>query len=167
MKFIYSIILILFSQLSFSQKFEEIDINEFYKVTLESYLSDIKNNDSNIYIKSDSNFILTTDSIKFNFVTKDQEYYLIKKHKSLDLYWIEMTTPAQDTIEMRIGGWSAEYEKPFLRKGYFKYGVWCGGTMGDISQGQFIYNRKNNVWTFKPYQQIVDEFFLNQKLNSK
>lgn len=103
------------------QDLDDTTLVSFYKITFADYFPNrIKDeNSGQFYIQSNSNLLpLNTkfEGFEVYFLTKGEEYNLIKRNKITELYWVTVKTVSKDTIDINIGGWSVDYRRQFKKK---------------------------------------------------
>ena len=158
--------------LSFGQIVNDSLLATFYNITLSSFFPDsITTKDQlrfgNILIKTDfeTKYLITTigqNNLKY-FSDKTPEYSVLtkphKKNKGRSIYWIKHQLIGSDTIDINIGGWTIEkFEHRHL---YLE--AWCGGDMGYIPDGRFIFDDKNNKWIFQSYLELRNNKLKEEK----
>jgi predicted secreted protein len=77
-----------------------------------------------------------------------QSLSTINGHK---LLWINHSIPrsTNDTVDVDLGGWNIEViknKKDGKSQIELNYGAWCGGTLGAIPEGRFIYDKSRKTW---------------------
>jgi hypothetical protein len=77
----------------------------------------------------------------------------IRKNEGRIIYSMDHTYLANDTIDVNIGSWIVEK----ANKRYLNLGSICGGRMGYIPDGRFIYNRANDTWEFINRREIINQ----------
>jgi hypothetical protein len=152
-------------------------LTTFYNKTLTLYFSDTTSRKEDMKYSCmlvETNFDITR--LVKTVGTKRLRYYNnktsviplldrpLKKNIGRGIYWVSHDTIAQDTIEINMGGWTIGN----VKKKSIALGIWCGGTMGHIAAGRFVYDRSNQNWTFISGHQILqakmDEF--NKQLHN-
>lgn len=149
-----------------AQDIDKSTLIDFYNKTFEDYFSERSEdpNSNQYYFQSDTNLFpnkIRYPKFEIHFITKGQEYILIKKNTIDRLYWVKIEALSNDTIDINIGGWSVEYKKSFLKKGYYYYAAWCGGDMGYIPEGRLIYNYDLTEWIFISRSEIFEKKLQN------
>jgi len=151
--------------LSFGQIVNDSLLATFYNKTLSSFFADsIATKDQlrfgNVLIKTefDKNYLITTigqNNLKY-FNDDTPEYSVLskprKKNKGRSIYWIKHQIIGIDTIDINIGGWTVEK----FKHRHLYLAAWCGGDMGYIPDGRFIFDQKNNRWIFQSYHEFRD-----------
>ncbi|WP_373520254.1 hypothetical protein, partial [Aquiflexum sp.] len=91
----------------------------------------------------------------FHNKTREQDVLTkpFKKNQVESIYWITHNIISQDTIDVNIGGWTIGK----VNKKTISLGLWCGGTMGYIQEGRFIYYKNTNHWEFISGDKIITE----------
>ena len=161
-------LLIIFSfflpTISFGQHLNDSLLATFYNKTLSYYFSDSTNNyDQNVF----SSILLKTefDSSKLvkyigpkkltYFNSNSSEYSVLdrplKKNKGRRIFSITHKFFGQDTVDIDIGGWILEE----VSRKKLNLAAWCGGTIGYIPTGRFVYNRTSGNWLFITSKEII------------
>ena len=76
-----------------------------------------------------------------------------KINNGRNIYWVNHKIIQQDTIDINIGGWTIES----VTKKTMSLGAWCGGTMGYIPDGRFIFDKEKKTWTFVSGKEIINQ----------
>lgn len=149
--------------ISFGQMVSDSLLATFYNKTLSSFFSDsITTNDQlrfgNVLIKTDfeTNFLITTigkNNLKY-FNDNTPEYSILnkphKKNKGRSIYWINHKMIGTDTIDISIGGWTVEK----FEHRHLYLAAWCGGDMGYVPDGRFIFDKEKSIWRFQSYLEL-------------
>jgi hypothetical protein len=151
--------------ISFGQIVNDSLLATFYNRTLSSFFQDsitIKDQlrYGNILIKTDfdTKYLITTigkNNLKY-FNDNTPEYSVLnkphKKNKGRSIYWIKHQIIGIDTIDIIIGGWTIEK----FEHRHLYLAAWCGGDMGYIPDGRFIFNKEKSKWIFQSYHELRD-----------
>lgn len=163
------IFLLLASNSSFGQELRESQLIDFFDMTFKDYFNSKDSTIHDYYILSDSvpSGIKTDyDKFKIHLIDYNQAYPLIKKDIISSLYWARCRQISADTIDIVIGGWSVNFERVFriqnidgkrkiVTKNY-NFAAWCGGTLGYIPQGRFLYLTELDKWNYVTEKTIID-----------
>ena len=156
---------LLFPSISFGQTVNDSLLSTFYNKTLISYFSDTaytKNQSefNNILIQTEFDTIqlikyynknkLTYFNSKTNIRSIIEKPY--KKNNGRNIYWISHKLLQKDTVDINISGWTIIK----ITKKTMGLGAWCGGTMGYIPEGRFIFNSETKTWTFFCRKEIIN-----------
>jgi hypothetical protein len=111
-----------------------------------------------IRINIDStNLIRSNGKDKFKYYNKRSVRKVLsrpyKRNNGRDIYNISYKPFGADTIDILISTWTIVK----MTKKTFKIHVGCGGTMGYIPEGRFVFNQTTKSWTFYSYDDIVDQ----------
>ncbi|MEA4937928.1 MAG: hypothetical protein VB102_15015 [Paludibacter sp.] len=145
----------------YSQELSDSLLIDFFNKTFNDYYQQRDSVTKDFYILKDSiPEKVTTDfnNFKLHLVDYSQAYPLIKKNKISALYWARYKQISTDTIDIVIGGWTVNFERAFRIKkidgkrklilNNYNFAAWCGGTLGYIPQGRFIYNTELKSWSY-------------------
>jgi hypothetical protein len=172
---IYLFILPLFlPTVSLGQTLSDSLLAVLYNQTLTSYFPDtLPNKDGKkfgyIIIQTDfdvSKLIEKNGVNKFKFINSRTRKQAVlnkplKTNRNRKIYWIKHNVYGRDTIDVNIGAWEIED----VNKKRISLSVGCGGDMGYIPDGRFIFNSNNNTWIFISGKVIITEKireFMNQ-----
>ena len=145
------------------RNFNDSLIAGFYNSTLINYFTFYADRDEmkfgSIIIRTNADTSLLLKQVgnnRFKFSDsqssiKSQLTKPIWKNKARNIYSIDHTYLSNDTIDVNVGHWIVE--KASNR--YLNLGAICGGTMGYIPDGRFIYNSTNNTWEFLSKQDVL------------
>ncbi len=164
------IVILLFANNSFGQELSEEQKVEFFNQSLNDYFSSKDSTKLDFYILADSipNGIKTDyEKFKIHLINYSQAYPLIKKDIISSLYWARCEKISNDTIDIIIGGWAVSFERvlrvqkiegkrKLVTKNY-NFAAWCGGTLGYIPQGRFIYKTKLEKWTHISEKEMIED----------
>ena len=111
------------------------------------------------------------DGFKIQYVTEDEliDRLSTDKRDFTSYDFIKINNISSDTIDINIGGPSINVKKVLkIRKGRIitrevNYLAGCGGTMGYIPTARFIFDKEKNKWTFKDYEDILEEKLAERK----
>ncbi len=160
-----TILIIILPTVSFGQDITDSLLTTFYNKTIVSYFSDTAFSNN---VKFDRILVQTdfdiTGLIKYSglnkfkyFTSKTNKHSVLAKpfkiNKGRAIYWINHKFIQQDTIDINIGGWTIES----VTKKRMHLGAWCGGTMGYIPDGRFIFDKEKKTWTFISGQEIINQ----------
>jgi hypothetical protein len=169
------VFLIILPTISFGQNLNDSLLVTFYNKTLTYYFSDsIPHPDQKkfacLLVKTDFQTARLIKSIgpnKFKYVNDNthQNKVLVwpyRRNNGRSLYWINHKLIGNDTLDVNIGGWTLEQ----VRRKKMNIAAWCGGTMGYIPTGRFIYNKVTGIWLFTTSSEIIaqkkEEYKLKQ-----
>jgi hypothetical protein len=152
---------------SFSQKVTDSLLCSFLHQTLYSFFEDSmiineQNDFKNVLIEIDFDIDCLPKNIKdfkFEYLLSNKENELkkylepLKNGQSRMLYRLRYKPLSTDTIDVTIS--SSEIYKD--KETGYKIAMLCGGTMGYIPQGRFIYDEKRDEWNFISGKTILDE----------
>ena len=152
---------------SFSQKIIDSLLCTFYNQALYSYFEDptVINEQKgikNILIQTDFDtncLIKEVKGLNLYYLPLgeksgyDKHFEASKNRQSKMIYHLRPNILSIDTIDIVISTFSVHKEKD----GEYSIGVSCGGTLGYIPQGRFIYDKKRAKWDFISESIIVDE----------
>jgi hypothetical protein len=160
------IFLFFLPTISFGQNLSDSLLATFYNKTLSYYFSDSTTyHDQKIFgcilLKTEFDSSKLTKFIGPNrlsyFNSNSSEHSVLdkplKKNKGRNIYWINHKLIGIDTVDINIGGWTIE--EASRKKLYLA--AWCGGTMGYIPDGRFIYDKPSDKWTFTTSREIIDQ----------
>ncbi|GEM_PF-2565621 len=145
-----SIFLLLTSTQIFAQK--HYDLEYMYISTLEYYFD--SNQGNNIQLVVDTLVDSLPESLKGNrfiYYLHADRALLNQKSRSFNLFRISHKIINQDTVDINIGGWTANVKKGFfIRNGKLSFrkielAAWCGGTMGYIPTKRFVILEKKMI----------------------
>jgi hypothetical protein len=162
----------MLSKISIGQEVNDSLLTVFYNKTLEYYFPDsVKLPDQ----KKFGHLLIMTDfptaimlkkrgRNKFKYFKNFNELDTLlakpyKKNDKRNLYWIKHDSLGLDTIDINIGGWTM-----YIENNETSMAMWCGGTMGYIPDGRFIYDRILNQWVFVSSDEIMDQVIREFKL---
>ena len=173
----------------YSQNLTDSLFVDFFDKTFNDYFGNAVNrlekqfNDTSakvFYILKDSvpeNVKIDYPNFKLKLVDYSQAYPLIKKRKMTSLYWARNNIISADSVDIVIGGWSTEFKRVFrfpkingkrkLILGNYNFGAWCGGTLGYIPQGRFIFESKLKKWKYLTENEVINEKIEMQKIDNK
>ena len=120
---------------------------------------------------SPKNAPIKFDGFNIQYVTEDEVIDLLsQKERDFTSYdFITVKRISSDTIDINIGGPRINVKKVLkIRKGRIitrevNYLAGCGGTNGYIPTARFILDEKENTWTFKDYDEILEEKLADRK----
>ena len=160
------LLLFILPAISFGQNLNDSLLVVFYNITLTDYFSDsFPHPDQKkfgcLLIKTDfqtTKLIKSRGPNKFKYVNDytHQNKVLVwpyRRNIGRSLYWINHKIIGADTLDVNIGGWTIE--KVSRKK--INLAAWCGGTMGYIPDGRFIYDKYSDKWTFTTSIEIIEE----------
>lgn len=150
---------------------------DFYNQTFKDYFGTKDSTTNDYYILSDSIPAgIKTDYNKFKIHVIDygQAYPLIKKDIISSLYWARCKYISKDTVDIVIGGWTVDFERvlriqkidgkrKLITKNY-NFAAWCGGTLGYIPQGRFVYLPEKDSWNYITEKTMIDNKLEKYKL---
>jgi hypothetical protein len=160
-----TILIIILPTISFGQDINDSLLTTFYNNTIALYFSDTsfsnKTKFDRILLQTDFD---TTKLIKYSglnkfkyFDSKTNKHSVLdkpfKKNNGRNIYCVNHKIIQQDTIDINIGGWTIES----VTKKTMSLGAWCGGTMGYIPDGRFIFDKEKKTWTFVSGQEIINQ----------
>lgn len=163
------IVVFVFANNLYGQALDEKQQIDFFNQTFKDYFSTKDSTQIDYFILTDSipNGI-KTDYDKFNIHVIDygQAYPLIRKKIISSLYWARCKKISNDTIDIVIGCWSVNFERvlrihkidgkrKLVTKNY-NFAAWCGGTLGYIPQGRFIYLTELDKWDYITEKTIIE-----------
>jgi hypothetical protein len=171
------IVILLCAHNSFGQDLSKQQQIDFFNLTIKDYFDSKDSTQNAFYILSDSipSGIKTDyDKFKIHLIDYNQAYPLIKKDKISSLYWARCKKVSSDTVDIVIGGWSVDFERvlkiqktdgkrKLVTKNY-NFAAWCGGTLGYIPQGRFIYLTELDKWDYITEKTIIDNKLKKYKL---
>lgn len=161
--------ILLFTLNSYSQQVNDSLIIGFFNKTFTDYFISRDSLLHDFYILNDSvPYDVKTDykDFKLHLIDYNQAYPLIKKDEISSLYWARLKQISVDTVDIVIGGWTVDFERVFrfqkikgkrkivLRN--YNFAAWCGGTLGYIPQGRFVYLPELDKWDYIPERTIID-----------
>jgi hypothetical protein len=155
--------LIALPNISFGQIVNDSLLATFYNKTLSCFFPDsITHKDQlrfgNVLVKTDFDakyLIKTTGKINLKYFNDPTPVHAVlkkphKKNKGRSVYWIKHKTIGTDTIDVNIGGWTVlKYQHRHLH-----LAAWCGGDMGYIPEGRFIFDKEKRNWRFQSYHDL-------------
>lgn len=160
-----TLLIVLFPTFLSAQNINDSLLTTFYNKTIAHYFSETSLGDRTKfdYILLRTNFD-TTGLIKYSGLNKFKYFdSLTAIHSMLDkpfksnngrsIYWVDHKIIQQDTVDINIGGWTIEN----VSRKRITIGAWCGGAMGYIPKGRFIFDKAKNTWTFVSGQAIIDQ----------
>jgi hypothetical protein len=169
---ILKILFLILPIISFGQNLNDSILMSFYNKTLTYYFSDsITLPDQKkfgcLLVKIDietSSLIKNRGPNKFLYFNDSTEKNKIlswpyRRNNGRSIYRINHKLIGRDTVDIIIGGWTIEEAS---RKKLF-LGVWCGGTLGYIPEGRFIYNKASDKWIFTTSGEIMEQEILKFK----
>lgn len=157
--------IIILPTFSFGQDINDSLLTTFYNKTIALYFSDTsfsnKTKFDRILLQTDFD---TTGLIKYSglnkfkyFDSKTNIHSVLNKpfkiNNGRNIYWVNHKIIQQDTIDINIGGWTIKS----VRKKAIFLGGGCGGTMGYIPDGRFIFDKGKKTWTFVSGQEIINQ----------
>ena len=165
------LLLIALPNISFGQIVNDSLLATFYNKTLSCYFPDsITKKDQlrfgNILVNTDfdSQYLIKTigenklkyfnDSTPIHAALKKPH----KKNKGRSVYWITHKAIGTDTIDVNIGGWTVLK----FKHRQLHLAAWCGGDMGYIPEGRFVFDREKRSWRFQSYRELR-EIRLNEE----
>jgi hypothetical protein len=148
------------------QQLSDSLLTTFYNKTLSDYFEDTTNNQKQIKFGC---ILVRTNFDTINLVKKVGVHKLkcfhyhtsvlslinrpLKKNIGRNVYGVSHEVLGQDTVEVNIGGSTIE----FISRNKVFMGIWCGGTMGHIPTGRFVFDKATNNWVFNSGKKIQDE----------
>lgn len=160
-----------------SQDLSDNQLANFFNQTFKDYFSQKDSLSKDFYILKDSfppSVLTDYKNFELHFIEYSQAYPLIKKNEISALYWANSKQISKDTIDILIGGWTVDFERVFriqridgkrklvLRN--YNFVAWCGGTLGYIPQGRFVYLSELDKWDYISEKQIIDYTLKKYKL---
>ncbi len=159
------ILTILLPIISFGQNINDSLLSTFYNKTISLYFADSTFNNHHsefetILIQTDfdtSRLVKYLDKNKFTYFDSNTDKHSIlekpfKKNNGRNIYCINHNVLHNDTIDVNIGGWTLSN----VTKKTMSLGAWCGGTMGYIPNGRFIFDNFSKYWIFVSRQEIIN-----------
>jgi len=160
------ILTILLPTISFGQSINDSLLSTFYNKTISLYFADSSINNhhpefENILLQTDfdkARLIKYLDKNKFTYFDSNTDKHSIlekpfKKNNGRNIYWVNHKVLHNDTVDINIGGWTLNN----VTKKTMSLGAWCGGTMGYIPDGRFIFDNVSNYWVFVSRQEIINQ----------
>ena len=183
MKAILGFLTIIISlNVCYSQSLQDSLLVDFYSKTIQNHYQQIIEDNPEYKDLTDFKFLLISDSLlknastKFDgfsiqYVTEDEVIDLLsKKERNFTSYdFITVKKISSETIDINIGGPGINVKKVFkIKKGRIitrevTFIVGDSGTNGYIPTARFILDKKENTWTFKDYDKILEEKLADRK----
>ena len=171
------IVIIVFANNLIGQELDKRRQIDFFNQTFKDYFGNKDSTKNDYYILRDSipDGIKTDyDKFRIHVIDYGQAYPLIKKDIISSLYWARCKHISNDTIDIVIGGWSVDFERvlriqkidgkrKLITKNY-NFAAWCGGTLGYIPQGRFVYLPEQDSWNYITEKTIIDNKLEKYKL---
>jgi hypothetical protein len=160
-----TILIIILPKVSFGQDINDSLITTFYNKTIALYFSETsfsnKTKFERILLLTDFDtigLIKYSDLNKFKYFDSKTNKHSVLDHpfkinNGRNIYWVNHKILEQDTIDINIGGWTIEN----VTKKTMSLSAWCGGTMGYIPDGRFIFEKEKKTWTFVSRQEIINQ----------
>ena len=166
MKRVIVILIVSFLPLKLiGQTINDSILTSFYNKLLFEYFSDSTNINSNRKFKyaliltdfDKAKLTSSISSIKIKYLNRDAnlEKELDKPFKNnnlRNLYSIEHKVIAIDTIDIILSSALIEISKKKIL-----LSMWCGGTMGYIPEGRFVFSHSKNSWLYINKKTLIDE----------
>ncbi|OJX88250.1 MAG: hypothetical protein BGP01_10915 [Paludibacter sp. 47-17] len=166
---ILSLMVFCFGDL-YSQNLTDSLLVGFFNRTFNDYFGKLNTSTNNFYVLKDSipeNVTTDYPNFKLHFVDYSQTYPLIKKGKISTLFWAKSECIGVDTVDITIGAWTTSYKRVARIRSNegkwklvfrsYQFGAWCGGTLGYIPQGRFIFDPKLREWEYISEQDMINE----------
>lgn len=165
MSFKNSLILLLLLPITgFGQEVNDSLLTAFYNRTITAYFTEgwVQKPPLNEWtlIETDmkrEGLLKSTGEYKFRYISNDMELRTLlgKSYDDIEgrpVYRMNHKVIAPDTLDVNIGGYTiSQIDKKHMMKG-----IWCGGTMGYIPDGRFVYNRDKSLWEFTSGTEIME-----------
>lgn len=171
------IVILIFANNSFGQELSKKQQIDFFNLTIKDYFDSKDSTQNDFYVLSDSippEIETDFDKFKIHLIDYNQAYPLIRKNRISSLYWVRCKKISNDTVDIVIGGWTVDFERVLrIQKIYgkrklvtknYNFAAWCGGTLGYIPQGRFIYLTKLDKWDYISEKTIIDNKLKEHKL---
>ncbi len=104
-----------------------------------------------------TNLIKSHGKDKFKYYNKRNVHKVLsrpyKRNIGRDIYKIRYKSFGEDTIDILIVTWTIEK----ISKKNISFHGGCGGDMGYIPEGRFVFNKVTKSWIFYSYEDIVEQ----------
>lgn len=157
--------LLLTSAISYGRDPADSLLATFYDKTISYYFSDSnytrEKKFNQVLLRTDFDTTLLPEkigSVRFRyFSSKTNERVVLakplKRNKGRSIYSVGHTIIHPDTIDININGETVEQASKRL----LVLAVWCGGTMGYIPDGRFVFDKASKSWNFINGREIMHQ----------